>query len=191
MNIVLFILSCVFTHNAVFNRALGVSDAGKNRPIDVAMIYGLACCVVMTLVSVCAFLVDTYILVPMNFAFLRIICFVLLAILAAWLTQLCLSKVKPDWASRLEGAFMPIAVNCAVVGVAFLNIQEPSGYTFLNSLLQGLFGGVGLWLAIVLMAGIQEKIEFSKVPEPFRGLPITMISAGMIALAFAGFKGIA
>lgn len=189
MNIALFIIGCLFTHNIVFNRMLGVSDAGQSRGIDLAVIYGLAVACAMTLSAVCAWVVNSLILVPMHLEYLQIICFTLIAIVAAWLAQLLIGKVKPAWGEMLGGAYLTIAVNCAVLGVAFINAEQ--AYSFGFALLSGLFGGLGFMLALVLMAGVQEKIEFSKVPEPFKGMPIAIISAGLIALAFIGFKGIA
>jgi electron transport complex protein RnfA len=189
MNILLFMIGCVFTHNIVFDRLLGVGDAGKDRRVEVAAVYGLAVCAVMTLTAVCAWVVDSLLLTPMKLDFLRVPTFTLIAILISLLGQVCLGKAKPAWLEQLEGCALPVAANVAVLGVALMNAE--AGYSFAYALLNGLCSGVGFLLAVVLMAGVREKLEFSRIPAPFKGMPITLISAGLIALAFIGFKGMA
>ena len=188
-NVLMFIVGCVFTHNIVFDRLLGVCDAGQDRRVEVSIVYGIAVALVMTLASVCAWIVNALILAPLHAEFLQIIAFTLVAILMTLVVQMVLPKVRPAWAELLGDCMLPIAANCAVLGVTMLNAFN--GFGFGYALLNGLFSGVGFLLAIVLMAGIQEKLEFAKVPESFKGMPITLISAALIALAFIGFKGMA
>ena len=187
--ILLFMVGCIFTHNVVFDRMLGVHDAGQPRRFETSVIYGVVVCIVMTLSSVCCWAVQTMMLAPMHYEFLQLIAFSLIVVAVTALVQLCVSKVKPQWAETLDNCLMPIAANCAVLGIAIINAE--AGYDLLYALLSGICGGLGFLLAIVLLAGVYEKLEFAKVPEPFRGMPIAVISAGLIALAFIGFKGIA
>lgn len=188
-NILLFMLSCVFTHNVVFGHMLGITEAAKERRVELAAIYGAVTAVVMTLTSVIAYALEIMVLAPFGLEYFRVLVYVLVCLLSALLAQYALKAIRPAWAEALDGCLLPIAACSAVLGVAMLNVQN--GYSFAYALINGVFGGVGFLLAVVLMAGVQEKLEFSNVPESFKGLPISLISAGLIALAFIGFKGIA
>lgn len=188
-SVLLFMVACVFTHNVVFDRMLGVTDAGKARRVETAAIYGIAVAVVMTLASVCGWLVWSLLLKPLHLEFLEIIAFMAIVLLMTLAMQYLIAKVRPAWGEALDNCLLPIAANCAVLGVCCLNVQN--SYSFGYALINGLFGGAGFLLAMVLMAGVQDKLEFAKTPECFKGMPITLIAAGLIALAFIGFKGIA
>ncbi|MBR1560828.1 MAG: electron transport complex subunit RsxA [Clostridia bacterium] len=187
--ILLFMVGCVFTQNIVFARLLGAESFRKSCRVETAAVYGLAVTLAMVLASVCFWIVDSLLLVPAKLTHFRWIAAMLVVIVAAWLVGQCVSKAKPAWAEALGNDFMPIAANCAVLGVAVLNVEN--AYNFGYALLNGLCGGVGFLIAIVLMAGVQDRLETSKVPESFKGLPISLISASLIALAFIGFKGMA
>ena len=107
----------------------------------------------------------------------------------ALLARLLVKRIRPELGEALEDSFLLMAANCVVLGIAILNFEN--GYGLGYALLHGLFGGLGYLLAIVLMAGVQERIEFSRVPESMKGLPITLVSASLMALAFLGFMGMA
>lgn len=187
--VLLFMVGCIFTHNVVFDRMLGVGDTVPSRRFETAVIYGIAVAKVMTISAILCWLVWNLLLVPLGLEYLQIIAFALMAVLAALVVQIGLGKVMPKWAATLDNCLMPIAANCAVLGIAVINAE--ANYDFGYALLSGLCSGLGFMLAITLMAGVQEKLEFAKVPEPFKGMPISVIAAGLIALAFIGFKGMA
>lgn len=187
--ILLFMVSCVFTQNVVFARLLGSGAAvTEKRGVGVAAGMGLAVTVVMTLTALCGWLAWNLALVPLNAQYLMITALVLIAAAAAWLSCAILGRLVPALSGALEESLPIIAVNCAVLGIAVLNIE--SGYGLGDAVLAGLFGGLGFLLAIVCMAGVQERIAYSRVPEPLKGLPISLISASLIALAFMGFMGL-
>ena len=185
--VLLFMASCVFTHNVVFSRMLGVVEAAKERRFETALLYGTAVAIIMPLSAVLCWLAQAA-LVSLHMEYLQIIAFTLAVVVVTWLVQLCIFKVYPKWGEALDNCMLPIAANCAVLGLAVINAE--AGYGFVDALLSGLFSGLGFLFAVILLAGVQEKKEFGKVPDAFQGVPIAMICTGLIALAFAGFKGI-
>ena len=186
----LFLVSCVFTQNFIFARLLGPSALfDEDRRIETALGLGLATTVVMTLAAVGCWALDKLALQPLNAAFMRVPAYVVVSLIATWLVGLCLKGVSPKIGAALDDAGMLIAANSAALGAALINIE--AGYGFGDALMNGLFGGLGFLVAITLMAGVHERIKYSKIPEPMKGLPITLVSASLIALAFMGFMGIA
>lgn len=185
----LFMVSCVFTENVVFSRLLGVGIFKKAHRVENAIGLGLMMAALTTLTALFAWLLDRLLLVPLKVEFLRLPVYVLVMIGLALLALLLAKRIRPELGEALEDSFLPMAANCAVLGIAILNFE--SGYGLGYALLHGLFGGLGYLLAIVLMAGVQERIEFSRVPESMKGLPITLVSASLMALAFLGFMGMA
>ena len=186
----LFLLSCVFTQNFVFARLLGTSALfDEDRRVETTLGLGLVTAVIMTVASAICWAVDTLILVPMHAEYLRALCDVAVSIAVTLAAGACLKAVFPGLATALSQTAVYIAVNCAVLGVAILNAE--TGMGVVDALLHGLFGGLGFMLAITLMAGVQERIRYSHIPEAMKGLPITLLSAGLMALAFMGFMGIA
>ena len=188
-SVLLFIVGCVFTQNIVFIRLLGACALDESRSIETALGYGVAATVVMVLASACTWLVDRYVLMSMNLEYLRLVAFVAIIWIAAFLVEQCVAKARPALAEALDGSFIYFAANCAVLGIAVLNVESAASLG--ASVVNGLLGGLGFLLAIALMAGVQERLETSRVPEAMRGLPITLVSASLIALAFMGFMGIA
>ena len=187
--VLLFIVSCVFTQNVVFTRLLIGRGLAENRRVGVAAGLGLAVTLVMTLASLCGWVVYNCLLVPMHAEYLKIIALVAVVLLAAWVVELLLAKVCPALAGALGEGFTAAAVSCAVLGIAIINIDQ--GYGLGYAVLGGLFGGLGYLLALVLMAGVQDRLETSRIPRCLKGLPISLISASLIALAFMGFAGLA
>ena len=187
--ILLFMVSCVFTENFVFVRLLGCSALGEERRVGVAAGYGLATAAAMALASLGAWLAQRFVLEPLNAAQLYLIVDVLVILAASALVAWLAAKLWPALAPALSDGTTAIAANCAVLGAALINLEK--GFGAGDALLNGLFGGLGFALALVLMAGVRERLEFSKIPAPLKGLPISLISAGLAALAFMGFAGMA
>lgn len=187
--IMLLLLSSILVNNFVLSRFLGVCPfLGVSKRVETALGMGFAVTFVMALASVISYLVHYYILVPMNIEYLQTIAFILVIAALVQLVEMALQKLVPPLYSAL-GVYLPlITTNCAVLGVALINITE--GYTFVQTLVHGVGAAIGFTLAIVLYAGIRERLEFSNVPEAMKGFPIALISAGLMAMAFLGFQGL-
>jgi len=143
---------------------------------------------VMTMASTFTWLIHTYLLVPLHIEFLQTIAFILTIASLVQLVEMVIQKTAPALYRSL-GVFLPlITTNCAVLGVAILNIQ--SEYNFIFAILNGLFAGIGFTLVLILMAGIRERLERAELPVSMKGMPISMIVAGSMALAFLGFSGL-
>ena len=185
----LFMVSCVFAQNVVFTRLLGCEALGEGRDrLGTAVGLGLVVTAVMALTSLLGWMAWQWVLVPLGAEYLLLLVLVLIIAALAALAGATLGRVKPAIQESLGDVLPLIAANCAVLGVAILNIE--SGYGLGDAFLSGLFGGLGFLLAMVLMAGVQERISTSKVPEAMKGLPISLVSASLIALAFMGFIGL-
>ena len=189
-NILLFMVSCVLTHNFIFSRFLGCCPfLGVSKKVNTAASMGLAVTLVMTMASVITWCIYHLVLVPLDVTYLQTCSFILVIAALVQVIEMFLKKTSPALYKAL-GIYLPlITTNCAVLGVAVLNITDELnlGYAILN----GLFGGLGFMLAIVLMAGVRERLETSKIPEPLKGFPISLISAPLMAVAFMGFGGLA
>ena len=189
-NILLFMVSCVLTHNFIFSRFLGCCPfLGVSKKVNTAASMGLAVTLVMTMASLITWCIYHFILIPLDVMYLQTCTFILVIAALVQVIEMFLKKTSPGLYKAL-GIYLPlITTNCAVLGVAVLNITEELnlGYAILN----GLFGGLGFMLAIVLMAGVRERLETSKIPEPLKGFPISLISASLMAVAFMGFGGLA
>ncbi len=182
------ILSAVLTNNFIFSQFLGCCPfLGCSTKIDTATGMGLAVTFVMGLASAICWLVNVYILIPMGLDFLQTIVYILVIAVLVQFIEMFLKKSIPSLYSAL-GIYLPlITTNCAVLGVVLLNTQYDFG--FLQSVVYGVFGGLGFMLAICLFASVREKLEFADYPECFEGFPICLVSAGLLALAFMGFSG--
>ena len=189
-NILLFMVSCVLTHNFIFSRFLGCCPfLGVSKKVNTAASMGLAVTLVMTMASLITWCIYHFILIPLDVMYLQTCTFILVIAALVQVIEMFLKKTSPGLYKAL-GIYLPlITTNCAVLGVAVLNITEELnlGYAILN----GLFGGLGFMLAIVLMAGVRERLETSKIPEPLKGFPLSLISALLMAVAFMGFGGLA
>lgn len=187
-SILIILIGQIFVNNFVMSRFMGICPfLGVSKKLDYALGMGLAVTFVMTLSSAFTYMVYQYLLVPVHLEYLYNIAFILVIASLVQFVEMVIRKVSPALYSSL-GIYLPlITTNCAVLGVAVLNMQ--SGYSLLESVVSGFGGGVGFLMGIVLFAGIRERIDESEVPEPFRGFPIAMIAAGLMAIAFLGFSG--
>ena len=181
-------LGAILTNNFIFAQFLGCCPfLGCSSKVDTATGMGIAVVFVMGLASAICWVIYTYILVPLNLAFLNTLAFILVIAALVQLVEMFLKKSVPSLYSAL-GIYLPlITTNCAVLGVVLLNVQN--NYNFIESLVYGVTGGLGFMLAIVLFASVRERIAFSDYPECFEGFPICLVSAGLVALAFMGFSG--
>ena len=189
IGIFLFFVNCVFTNNFIFSRFLGNCPyLGVSNKLETATGMGVAVTFVMGLASLFAYLSYAYILVPLELQYLNTIAFILIIAALVQFVEMFMRKSLPALYSAL-GIYLPlITTNCAVLGVALLNMN--SGYNLLESVLSGVFGALGFLLAIVLMAGVRERLESSDIPKAFKGFPISLIIAGLMSVAFLGFSGL-
>ncbi len=185
----LILVGTVLVNNFVLVKFLGLCPfMGVSKKLETATGMGLATAFVLTLSSVTAWLVNTYLLVPLGIEYLRTIAFILVIAAAVQFTETVMHKTSPVLYQVL-GIFLPlITTNCAVLGVALLNLQEQR--TFVESALYGFGAAVGFSLVLALFAAIRERVDVADVPEPFRGSAIALITAGLMSLAFMGFTGL-
>ena len=161
---------------------------GVSRKLETATGMALATTFVLTLSSACSYLVNAYILEPLDIVYLRTIAFILVIAVVVQLTEMFVHKTSPIL-YRVLGIFLPlITTNCAVLGVALLNIRQD--HSFMESLIYGFGASVGFSLVLILFAAMRERITVSDVPETFKGPAIALITAGLMSLAFMGFSGL-
>ncbi len=182
-------IAAIFVQNFVLARFLGLCPyIGVSKKLDSALGMGMAVIFVMTMASTFTWLIQTYLLVPFKIEFLQTIAFILTIASLVQLVEMVIQKTAPALYKAL-GVFLPlITTNCAVLGVAILNINEK--FSFIEAILNGFFAGLGFTLVLLLMAGIREKLERAELPKSMKGMPIAMIVAGCMALAFFGFAGL-
>ena len=185
----LFMVYCVFVNNFIFSRFLGCCPfLGVSSKVETSVSMGLAVTFVMTIASLFCWLIYHLLLVPFELTYMSTISFILVIAALVQFVEMFLKKSSPTLYSAL-GIYLPlITTNCAVLGVATLNMNE--GYGLLQAVLNGTFSALGFLLAIVLMAGVRERLESSKIPACMKGFPITLVSAGLMAVAFMGFQGL-
>lgn len=183
------LLGAVLVNNFVLARFLGICPfLGVSRKTDTALGMGMAVIFVMTLASIGTNLIYRYILEPLNLGFLEYVAFILVIASLVQLVETFLRKASPTLFQAL-GIYLPlITTNCAILGLALLNVIK--GYGLIQSIVFGIGAGVGFTLALVIMAGIRERLEFADIPRPLRGAPITLIIAGLLSMAFLGFTGL-
>ncbi len=188
MKILSLLIAALFTQNFVMVKFYGICPfLGVSKKSDTALGMGMAVTFVMAVASAITYLANTYFLVPFKIEFLQTILFILIIAGLVQFVEMFVKKTMPALYNAL-GIYLPlITTNCAVLGVALVNVQE--GYNFIYSLLYGTFAALGFTLAIVLFAGVREFINEKNIPEPFRGFPIALITAGLMAIAFMGFSG--
>jgi len=161
---------------------------GVSKKIKTAAGMGAAVIFVITLSSFITGLIYKYIMVPFNIEYLNTIVFILVIAALVQFVEMILKKYSPALYSSL-GVYLPlITTNCAVLGVALLNVQNE--YTIIEGVINGLGTSVGFTVAIVIMAGIREKIEYNNIPRSLKGMPIVLLTAGLMAIAFSGFSGL-
>jgi electron transport complex protein RnfA len=185
----LILISTVLVNNFVLVKFLGLCPfMGVSRKLETAMGMGLATTFVLTLSSVSSYLVNEYILGPLDVEYLRTIAFILVIAVVVQFTEMVMHKTSP-LLYQVLGIFLPlITTNCAVLGVALLNIQEQ--HSFVESALYGFGAAVGFSLVLVLFAAVRERVAVADVPEPFQGNAIALVTAGLMSMAFMGFAGL-
>jgi len=185
----LILVGTVLVNNFVLVKFLGLCPfMGVSKKLETATGMGLATTFVLTLSAVSTWLVNEYILVPLGIEYLRIIAFILVIAVVVQFTETVMHKTSPVLYQVL-GIFLPlITTNCAVLGVALLNLQEHR--TFVESALYGFGAAVGFSLVLALFAAVRERVDVADVPEPFQGSAIALITAGLMSLAFMGFAGL-
>jgi len=185
----LILVSTVLVNNFVLAKFLGLCPfMGVSKKLETATGMALATTFVLTLSSVCSYLTNEYLLVPLGLEFLRTLTFILVIAVVVQFTEMVVHKTSPVLYQVL-GIFLPlITTNCAVLGVALLNVQQE--YGFIASTLYGFGAAAGFSLVLILFAAMRERIIVADVPTPFRGPAIALITAGLMSLAFMGFSGL-
>lgn len=193
MEYFLLVIGAMFVNNFVLSQFLGICPfLGVSKKTDTALGMGLAVTFVMGVASVITWCVQK-VLVLLGVEYLQTIAFILVIAALVQLIEMVLKKYMPSLYSAL-GVYLPlITTNCAVLGVAILNIDTygvAGGISLLQAFLNGTFSGVGFLIAIMLLAGVREKVDLDAVPKPFRGFPIALISASILSMAFVAFGGL-
>jgi electron transport complex protein RnfA len=184
------LVATVLVNNFVLTRFLGLCPfLGVSRNLEAAAGMSLATAFVLTLSSASAYLLHEYVLEPLDLEYLRTIAFILVIAASVQFTEIMVRRLSP-LLDQVLGIYIPlIATNCAVLGVALLNVQQSTG--FVQSVFYGLGAAGGFALVLVMFAAIRERLEAADIPAPFRGTAIALITAGMMSLAFMGFSGMA
>jgi len=185
----LILLSTVLVNNFVLTKFLGLCPfMGVSRKLETAIGMALATTFVLTLASVCSYLANTYLLAPLGIEYLRTITFILVIAVVVQFTEMVIQKSSP-LLHKVLGIFLPlITTNCAVLGVALLNIQQE--LNFLQSAIYGFGAAVGFSIVLILFAAMRERLAAADVPVVFQGPAIGLITAGLMSLAFMGFSGL-
>lgn len=190
-SILIAFLSAVFVNNFVVVKFLGICPfLGVSKKINTAVGMGAAVTFVMTFASAATWAAQEFLLKPFDLEYLQTIVFILVIAALVQLVEMVLQKTSRALYKAL-GVYLPlITTNCAVLGVCILNLSLEGEHRFLFSILNGTFSGLGFTLAIVLFAGIRERLESAQVPKCLEGFPISLISASLVSLAFLGFQGL-
>ena len=185
----LILISTILVNNFVLVKFLGLCPfMGVSKKMDTAIGMGFATTFVLTLASITSYLINTYLLIPLELEYLRTIAFIVTIAAVVGFTELVVNKTSPVLHQSL-GVFLPlITTNCAVLGVALLNVGASN--SFLQSAVYGFGAAVGFSFVLVLFSGIRERIESADVPKIFQGVPIALITAGLMSMAFMGFIGL-
>ena len=189
-------LAAILVENFIFVKFLGICPfIGVSKKTDTALGMGIAVIFVMTVASAATYLVNQFILLPLELMYMQTVAFILIIAALVQFVEMFLQKMIPSLYSSL-GIYLPlITTNCAVLGVALLNVRTASlisdaeSYTLIESIINGFSAGVGFMIAIVLFAGVRERLESSDIPKALEGFPIALISASLLAMAFLGFQG--
>ena len=183
------LIAALLSQNFILVKFYGICPfMGVSKKIDTALGMGVAVTFVMALASAVCWLVNEYLLIPLDLAYMQTVGFILVIASLVQVVEMFLKKFVPALYKAL-GVFLPlITTNCAVLGVVLVNVSE--GYNFLFSVLNGTAGGLGFTLAIVLFASVRERVDKADCPECFKGFPLALIAAGLLALAFMGFSGL-
>ncbi|MCC8088831.1 MAG: electron transport complex subunit RsxA [Rikenellaceae bacterium] len=189
MEYILIIIGAIFVNNVILAQFLGICPfLGVSSRVSTSLGMGAAVIFVMTIASLAAYLIQNFILVPLGIEFMQTIVFILVIAALVQMVEIIIKKISPLLYQAL-GVFLPlITTNCAVLGVAILLIQKR--LILLESLTYSIASGLGFMVAMVLFAGIRERLDLEDVPAAFKGTPIALISAGILAMAFMGFSGL-
>jgi len=189
MDYVLLLIGAALVNNVVLVKFLGLCPfMGVSNKLDTALSMGLATTFVLTMASMASWLIEHFILQPLDIEFMRIIAFILVIASVVQFTEMVIHKTSP-MLHQLLGIYLPlITTNCAVLGVALLNIQDK--HSLMQSMLFGFGSAMGFTIVMVLFAGLRERLAIAKVPAAFAGAPIGFIVAGLLSMAFMGFSGI-
>lgn len=186
---ILGVINFALLDNVVLSRFLGLCPfLGVSRKTETAAGMGGAVVAVITLSSAITYLINKYVLVPLDLVYMRTIAFILIIAALVQSVEIILKKKIPSLYKAL-GVYLPlITTNCAVLGVAIDSAQK--GFGFFDTMVFAIGTSAGFLISIVLMAGIRERIEYNRIPKSFRGMPIVLLTAGLMAIAFFGFKGV-
>ena len=189
MDLLLLFMGSILVNNFVLTRFLGICPfLGVSKKVETAVGMGVAVTFVMALASVMSHVVYNNILVPLEIEYLYTLAFILVIAALVQFVEMVIQKSSPSLYAAL-GVYLPlITTNCAVLGVAIINMQEK--FTLLESLIHGVGGALGFTLAIVLFAGIRERMDKNNILEALKGFPVALITAGFMATAFLGFQGL-
>ena len=182
-------LAALLTDNFVLSKFMGICPfLGVSKKASSSIGMGIA----VTFVMVCAVMVTYpiyhFILIPLEISYLKTIAFILIIALFVQIVEIVLKKVMPPLYNSL-GVYLPlITTNCAVLGVTILNIDN--GYTFLKSIINALFSGLGFMMVLLIFSGVRSRVEEADVPQTFKGIPSTLIAAAILSLSFLGFSGL-
>ncbi|MBR4068236.1 MAG: electron transport complex subunit RsxA [Clostridia bacterium] len=188
-NLLLIVVGGVLVNNFVMSQFLGICPfLGVSKKTETALGMGMAVTFVMALASLITYFIQTYLLLPFGLEYMQTIAFILVIAMLVQVVEIALKKISASLYQAL-GVYLPlITTNCAVLGVALLNVRE--GYNLIESVVNGISGALGFTLAIVLFASIRERLAVSNMPKWMNGFPGALITAGLMALAFQGFSGL-
>ena len=189
MEYILIIISAIFVNNIILAQFLGICPfMGVSGKISTAAGMGGAVTFVMTIATIVTYLIMTYILKPLGIEFLQTITYILVIAALVQMVEIILKKISPPLYQAL-GVFLPlITTNCAILGVALIVVQKE--YNLVQSAVYAVATALGFALAMIIFAGIREQMEFADIPKAMKGVPITLVTAGLLAMAFMGFAGI-
>lgn len=188
-NLILIIVTTALVNNVVLSQFLGIcAFLGVSKKIDTSLSMGAAVTVVITIAAAVTNILYKLVLAPFDLDYLKTIVFILVIAALVQMVEMFLKKTSPAIYQAL-GIFLPlITTNCAVLGVSLTNVQD--GFNFIESVIAGVGTGLGFTIAIVLLASLRERINESDIPAPFRGAPIVLLSAALMAIAFMGFSAL-
>ena len=189
MEYILMFIAAVFVNNIVLSQCLGICPfLGVSKKVSTALGMSGAVAFVLVLATIVTYLANSCILVPFGLEYLRTITFILIIAALVQMVEIVLKKVSPSLYQAL-GVFLPlITTNCCILGVAILVIQKD--FNLLQSVVFAFSNAIGFGFALVLFAGLREQLEFSETPKAMRGMPIALVTAGILAMAFMGFSGL-
>ena len=189
MEYILIFITAIFVNNIVLSQFLGICPfLGVSKKVSTASGMGMAVTFVLTLATLVTYFIQKYVLDPNDLGYLQTIAFILVIAALVQMVEIILKKVSPSLYQAL-GVFLPlITTNCCILGVAILVIQKD--YDLLSGMVYAISTALGFYLAMVLFAGLREQMEMNKVPKAVEGMPLALITAGLLAMAFMGFSGV-